>query len=43
MKAYSFGHMSGVQGATERLWRVVVLMFIVHICITVPICIYTDL
>jgi len=34
VKAYSFGHMSGVQAATERLWRVAVLMFVATAVIT---------
>jgi len=34
VKAYSFGHMSGVQGATERLWRAAVLLFVVSAAIT---------
>lgn len=34
VKAYSFGHMSGVQGAAEGFWRVVVLMFVATSIIT---------
>lgn len=34
VKAYSFGHMGGVQSAAERLWRVAVVMFAVTSIIT---------